>query len=55
MCITEEPANFDYGPGTVDASYMYGVEYEIYHHQMSNYRMKMPPALFAMLLHVILF
>ena len=54
QCLTEEPANFDYGPGTVDASYMYGVEYEMYHHQTSNYRMKMPPVLFAMLLHVIL-
>ena len=30
QCITEEPANFAFGPGTVDASYMYGAEYEIY-------------------------
>ena len=30
QCITENPENFDFGPGTVDASYMYGAEYEMW-------------------------
>ena len=30
QCITEEPENFDFGPGTVDASYIYGAEYHMY-------------------------
>ena len=30
QCIVEDPENFDFGPGTVDASYMYGSEYEMY-------------------------
>ena len=29
QCITEEPENFAFGPGTVGASYTYGAEYEI--------------------------
>ena len=30
QCITEEPENFDFGPGNADsAAYMYGVEYAI--------------------------
>ena len=28
QCITENPRNFEFGPGTVDHSLMYGVEYE---------------------------
>ena len=30
QCITMEPANFDFGPGTVDASLLYGTEYEMW-------------------------
>ena len=30
QCITEEPENFNFGPGTVDASYIYGGEYEMW-------------------------
>ena len=30
QCVTEEPENFDFGPGTVDASYIYGAEYEMF-------------------------
>ena len=30
QCVTEEPENFDYGPGTVDASYIFGAEYEMW-------------------------
>ena len=30
QCITEEPENFDFGPGTVDASLIYGAEYEMF-------------------------
>ena len=30
QCVTEEPENFDFGPGTVDASYMYGAEYDVF-------------------------
>ena len=30
QCVTEEPENFDFGPGTVDHSYIYGAEYEMY-------------------------
>ena len=29
QCVTEEPANFAFGPGPVGASYTYGAEYEI--------------------------
>ena len=29
QCIVEDPENFDYGPGTVDASLMYGAEYKM--------------------------
>ena len=29
QCLTEDPKNFDYGPGTAEASYMYGAEYEM--------------------------
>ena len=28
QCVTEEPENFAYGPGTTESSYIYGVEYE---------------------------
>ena len=27
QCVVEDPENFDFGPGTVDASYMYAAEY----------------------------
>ena len=27
QCVTEEPANFDFGPGTAEASYIYSAEY----------------------------
>ena len=30
QCITEEPKNFDFGPGCADHSFMYGAEYEIH-------------------------
>ena len=30
QCITENPENFDFGPGTVVASQIYGTEYEVY-------------------------
>lgn len=30
QCITLQPENFDYGPGTVDASLIYGAEYEMW-------------------------
>ena len=30
QCITLEPANFDYGPGNVEHSYIYGAEYQIW-------------------------
>ena len=30
QCVTLEPANFDYGPGTVSASFLYGAEYEMW-------------------------
>ena len=29
QCVTEEPENFDFGPGTADHSLIYGAEYEI--------------------------
>ena len=29
QCITEEPENFDFGPGTVEGSYIYGTEYQM--------------------------
>ena len=29
QCIVEDPENFAFGAGTVDASYMYGAEYEM--------------------------
>ena len=28
QCVTEEPENFDFGPGTVDHALLYGAEYE---------------------------
>ena len=30
QCVTEEPENFDFGPGTVEASLLYGTEYAIW-------------------------
>ena len=30
QCVVEDPENFDFGPGTVDASYMFGAEYEMW-------------------------
>ena len=30
QCVTEEPENFDFGPGTVEHSFIYGAEYEMY-------------------------
>ena len=30
QCVTEEPENFAYGPGTTESSYIYGVEYQIF-------------------------
>ena len=30
LCITEEPENFDFGPGTVGAAFIYGAEYEMW-------------------------
>ena len=30
QCVVVDPENFDFGAGTVDASYMYGAEYQIY-------------------------
>ena len=30
QCVTEEPENFDFGPGTMDHSYIYGAEYEMF-------------------------
>ena len=30
QCIVEDPANFDFGAGTVEASYMYGAEYKMW-------------------------
>ncbi|CAI8046151.1 Short-chain collagen C4 (Fragment), partial [Geodia barretti] len=30
QCVTEEPQNLAFGPGTVNSSYMYGVEYRTY-------------------------
>ena len=30
QCVTEEPENFDFGPGTVDALLMYGAEDEMW-------------------------
>ena len=30
QCVTNEPENFDFGPGTVDASLIYGTEYEMW-------------------------
>ena len=30
QCLTADPANFDFGPGTVEASYIYGAEYQIF-------------------------
>ena len=30
QCIVEDPENFDFGPGTAEASYIYGAEYEMY-------------------------
>ena len=36
QCITEEPENFDFGAGTVDTSYMYGAEYEIWGNNPSS-------------------
>ena len=30
QCLTLKPANFNFGPGTVAASYIYGAEYEVY-------------------------
>ena len=38
QCITEEPANFAFGPGTVDHSFLYGTEYEIYGNVPSSTR-----------------
>ena len=29
QCIVEDPANFDFGAGTMDQSFIYGVEYKI--------------------------
>ena len=29
QCIVEDPENFDFGAGTVDASYIYGAEYQM--------------------------
>ena len=29
QCVTEEPENFAFGPGTVDASYIFGAEYQM--------------------------
>ena len=50
QCVTEEPENFDFGPGTVDASFMYGAEYEcggMYHQQIFSYMNMMFPVLSA--------
>ncbi|CAI8048077.1 hypothetical protein GBAR_LOCUS26556 [Geodia barretti] len=30
QCLTLEPENEDFGPGTVSGSFMYGTEYEVY-------------------------
>ena len=30
QCMTENPQNFDFGPGTSQASYIYGAEYETF-------------------------
>ena len=30
QCIVEDPENFDFGAGTVEASYIYGVEYQMF-------------------------
>ena len=30
QCVTENPENFDFGSGTVEASYIYGAEYEMW-------------------------
>ena len=30
QCVVEDPENFDFGPGTVDASYIFGAEYEMW-------------------------
>ena len=29
QCVVEDPENFDFGPGTVSASFMYGAEYRM--------------------------
>ena len=52
QCIVEDPENFDFGAGTVEASYMYGAEYEMYGypHQAFDYINMMSHAQFAMLL-----
>ena len=48
QCITEEPANFAFGPGTMDASYMYGAEYQIRGNGPSSTERLMFPVLCAM-------
>ena len=30
QCVTEEPETFSFGPGTFDAAYIYGAEYEMF-------------------------
>ena len=30
QCMTENPQNYDYGPGTAEASFIHGAEYEMY-------------------------
>ena len=44
----EDPENFDFGAGTVEASYIYGAVYGIYPHQNFHYIDMMPPAQSAM-------
>ena len=36
QCMTENPQNFDFGPGTAYASYIYGAEYQIYNNVPSS-------------------
>ena len=30
QCLTEDPENFDYGPGNADQAFIYGAEYQFY-------------------------
>ena len=38
QCITEDPENFDYGPGTADMAYIYGAEYQMFGNIPSSFR-----------------